>query len=325
MRGCRTMTKARPALFLILLVVGVVFLQSFHLQAQGQAVTPLVRIDPPQTINLNVGDNFTIYVWVDNASGVEAAQVQFTYDLTVLNVTDVEEGPFLKSVGSTIVAQNYAAPISDTVGEVYYASAGISLRTASGSGILLNVTFTVLSEGSVQFHLIHYDASVVTRPGTYFADINSNIAVPNLSDGFYGSPMSFTASQNLLPIGDTVTLSGKISGSLSANIANVDLMYKPLLNSNWTHLASPAVNGSGYFSYQWTSSEDGAFEFQVNFSYAGKITNGTSVEVIVEPRLQGYGNYVIYAGFGFVAFIVAAAIILHVRSSRRLAAEKPPI
>jgi hypothetical protein len=285
-----------------------------------------VRIDPPQTFSSNIGDNFTIHVWVDNASGVEGVQVQFTYDLRVLNVTGVEEGPFMESVGSTIVAQNYAAPVSDTVGEVYYASAGVSGRTVSGSGILLNVTFMVISEGASQFHLIPYSYAVGNgNPGAYLLDINSNIVVPNLTDGFYGSPVSFTASQTLVNVGDTVTLNGKVSGSLAGNITSVDLAYKPLLNGNWANLASVPANGSGYFSYQWTSSENGLFEFQVSFSYAGKITNGTVVEVIVQPRLEGYGIYVIYAVFGFIAFIVAAVIILHVRSIRKLAAEKPPI
>jgi hypothetical protein len=317
------MTKVRPALFLILLMVGLVFLQSFHLQAQGQAATPLVRIDPPQISGLGVGDNFTIYVWVDNAYQVEAAQVQFTYDLTVLKAVEVVEGPFMESVGATIVAQKYAAPISDTLGEVYYASAGISYQTASGSGILLNVTFTVLSEGSSQFHLIHYLATG-TNPGTFFADINSNVAVPNLIDAFYGSPISLTASQTLFDVGETITLSGKVSGSLTGSITSGELVYKSL-NGNWADLGSISVNSSGYFSYQWTAIENGAFEFQISFSSAGKMTNSTVVEVIVQPRLQGYGNYVLYAGLGFLVFIVAAVIILHVRSSRKLSAEKPPI
>jgi hypothetical protein len=320
------LTKAGPALFLILLAIGLVFLQSFHLQAMGQAATPLVRIDPPQTFSGNIGDNFTIYVWVDNASGVEAAQVQFTYDLNVLNVTSVDEGPFLQSVGATIVAQHYAAPISDALGEVYYASAGISGNTASGSGILLNVTFTVLAEGASQFHLIpYYYAAGSTNPGTYFLDINSAITVGDLTDGFYGSPISFTASQTLVSIGDTVTLNGQVSGTLARNITSIDVTYKPLLSENWAELASISTNGSGYFSYPWTSTENGAFEFQVSFNYAGKITNGTVVEVIVQQRLQGYGNNLIYAISGFIAFIIAAVIILHVRSARKLAAAKPPI
>ena len=323
MKRCRTMTKAKPALFLILLVACLVFLQSFQFQARGQAATPLVRIDPPQTSNLDIGDNFTIYAWVDNAANVEAAQVQFTYDLTVLNATSVEEGPFLESVGSTIIAQSYAAAISDTLGEVYYASAGISGQTASGSGILLNVTFTVLSAGSSQFHLIPYAAGG-NQPGTYFTDINSNVIVPNLTDAFYGSPVSFTASQTLFSVGQTITLSGKVSGSLEGNITSVELTYAPL-NGKWADLASLTANSSGYFSYQWTPSENGAFEFQVSFNSAGKITNSTAVEVIVQPTLKGYGIYVLYAIAGFIVFIAAVVIILHVRTSRRLAAEKPPI
>jgi len=295
MKGRRTMTKAKPALFLILLVAGLVFLQSFHFQAQGQAATPLVRIDPPQVSNLDVGDNFTVYVWVDNASNVEAAQVQFTYDRTVLNADEVVEGPFLPSVGPTIVAQSYAAPVegSETLGEVYYASAGVSYRTASGSGIFLNVTFTVLSEGASQLHLIPYVAGEIYNPGTYFTDINSNVAVPNLTDAFYGSPVSLMVSNTLPYFGDTVTLSGKVSGTAAGNVTSVALQYKPVLASSWTDLASLKVDSSGQFSYQWTPTGSGAFEFQVSFMLAGKTITSSVAEVIVQTRLHGYAIYVL--------------------------------
>ena len=318
------MTKTKTALFLALLVVGLVFSQSFHLQAQGQASTPLVRIDPQQTNNLNIGDNFTIYVWVDNAVNIEATQVQFTYDLTVLEAFDVVEGPFMESVGQTIVAQSYAAPVagSGTLGEVFFADAGVSYKTASGSGILVNVTFTVLSQGSQQFHLLPYDASSTT--GTVLQDINSNNVIPNLQDAFYGSPVSLTASNTLPYVGQTVTLSGKVSGSTAGNITSGDLRYGPL-GGNWADLGSLNIDSSGDFSYQWTPTKDGAFQFQISFIYNGKTTNSTVLEVVVQPSLHGYGIYVLYALVGLIIFICAAAIILHVRTSRRLAAEKPPI
>ena len=318
------MTKTTTALFLVLLVVGLVFLQSFHLQAQGQAVTPLVRIEPVQEGNLNPGENFTIYVWVDNASNVEAAQVQFTYDRTVLNASELAEGPFLPSVGLTIIGQLYAAPVagSDTLGEVYYASAGTSYKTASGSGILLNATFTVLTQGSQQFHLLTYTPSTTT--GTVLSDINMNNEIPTLQDGFYGSPVSLRVSQTILDVGSVLTLSGEVSGSSAGNVSSVGLQYEPL-GGNWTDLATLQTDSSGQFSYQWTPTENGAFEFQISFIYNNRTSNSASVEVIVQPQLRGYGIEVLYAFVGLLVVVTAASIILHVRTSRKKAAEKPPI
>jgi hypothetical protein len=316
------MSKKKSAPLLILLVMGLTLFSSVHAQAQ---TGPVVRITPPQIETVSIGDNFTIYVWVDNAVGVEGAQVQLTYDLTVLNATQVVEGPFLQSAGSTIVSQQYSKPISETEGEVYYSSAITSGATASGSGALLNVTFTVLSEGSVHFHLIPFSPVVQEGyPGTYFLDIQFNEITPNLVDGFYGSPVSLTAYPTLINVGDSVTLSGKVSGSYVANITSVDLLYAPA-GGSWVDLGPVATNSSGYFSTQWKSSEKGVFKFQVTFTFAGKASNSTILDVVVQPSLQGYGVFVLYACVGVLAFIVALAIVMRVRTGRKQSAEPPLI
>jgi len=318
------MIKARPTLLLILLVLGLIFLQSFHLQAQGQTAAPVVSIIPSQTQTLPIGTNFTVYVQVTGASQVEGVQVQFTYDPSVLQCVSVIEGPFMLSVGQTIVAQSTFASITDTLYEVEYASAGISGNTASGSGILLNVTFTVISEGASALNLITYYPGG-QYPGTYFEDINNNVEtpLPNLSDGYYGSPVSLTTSATLPTVGQSIMLSGKVGGSLTGNITSVDLAYEPM-NGNWTALATLPANGSGFFSYQWTPNMSGVFEFQISFNFTGKTTYSSALQIVVQPSLHGYGLYVLYALLGIVVFIAAASIVLHVRNSRIRSAEKPP-
>ena len=319
------MGKAKGVLFLTLLVLSLVFfMQSFHAQAQNQTGTPVVSIDPAQTENLAVNSNFTIYVRVDSAVGIEGAQVQFTYDLTVLNATQVVEGPFLPSAGPTIVAQQEAERITSIVGAVNYSSAITSGATASGSGILLNVTFTVLSEGSAHFHLIPF-SPFGHYPGTYFLDIQFNNIVPSLVDGFYGSPVSLTAYPSMITVGDSTTLSGSVSGSSIANITSVDIMYRPQ-GGSWADLGTVSTNGSGYFLRQWTSSESGVFEFQVAFTLNGKITNSSILDVIVQPGFgQGSGIIVLYAGVGVLIFIVAAAMVMRVRRGGKQSEEPPPI
>lgn len=175
---------------------------------------PTAGISPESITVLQVDDNFTVYVTVDNAVAVGAAQVQMTYDPTVLNVTEVSEGPFLQSAGSTAVAQSYAEENLESQppkGEVYYSSAIIgtgALTGASGSGILLNVTFRVVSVGSSVLHLLSYNEGT-GGSGTYFIHINSDLSqaevIPNLEDGFYGSAPAYSLTTNTFRNGVSVT------------------------------------------------------------------------------------------------------------------------
>jgi hypothetical protein len=113
-------------------------------------------------------------------------------------------------------------------------------------------------------------------------------------DGFYGSPVSLTAYPTIITVGDSLTLSGSVSGSSMANITSVDIMYRPQ-GGSWADLETVSTNGSGYFSRQWTSSESGVFEFQVAFTLNGKITNSSILDVVVEPGFgQGSGIIVLY-------------------------------
>jgi hypothetical protein len=210
----------------VILLLGGLVLSSRVLsgEAQTRSVVSIsgsdIRNDVQQVRALNVGDNFTVYVWVDKLVGALAAQVQFTYDRTVLNATSIQEGPFLPSFGPTIIPQSYAVPISDTLGEVYFSSAMTTNTSASGSGVLLNVTFTVLSEGSSKLHLLPFFPSG-NCPGTYFIDMNLNSIVPNLGDGFYNTPVPSIHDVAVISVMPSKTVAGRgYPMDLSVIVAN---------------------------------------------------------------------------------------------------------
>ena len=224
---------------------------------------PAVRISPESITILQVDDNFTVFVTVDNVVAVGAAQVQLTYDPSVVNVTEVAEGPFLQSAGPTAVAQLYADENLQSLppkGEVYYASAIIStealLTGASGNGVLLNVTFRVVSEGSTQLHLLSYNEGT-GRSGTYFIHLNSDLSqvevIPNLEDGYYGSPpncsLSISTFKNDVSVTSNVTLSD--SNMTMVQRANtVSSRSWPLANGTYYVQASNSQNGFVYVSEQ---------------------------------------------------------------------------
>jgi hypothetical protein len=311
------MGKAKPFLFLGLVVLGLILVsQSFRVQAQASSGL-VVRIDPQQIGSLGINDNFTVYVWLDNAVGVEGAQMQFVYDPTVLNVTQVLEGPFLPSAGPTALAQAYAVEnlgSTPPTGEVFYSSAITSGATASGNGILLNVTFRVVSGGASDIRLLAYKAGTGGE-GTYFVNLNFEETIPTLENGYYGTPVSLSARPEVINLGQNTTLSGRVTGSAAVNVSSVKFEYLEG-GGNWTDFVSLPVDSSGSFSIQWPGAQEGDFAFRVSFVMEGK-TGYSSAATVTVVNIVSHEGYV-YAGLiALVVVIVTVVAVQYIRIRRR--------
>lgn len=95
-------------------------------------------------VNVNVSDVQDLWGWeIDN----------ITFNSKVLNLTQVEEGSFLKSSSSTffISTGNSASGNGGVIASTVCAFS--QNTTVSGSGVLLSLKFDVLSEGSSQITL----------------------------------------------------------------------------------------------------------------------------------------------------------------------------
>jgi len=139
----------------IIVVLFVIFLSSgFPLhQAMGQS-TATVSVQMTTTSILNKGDNFTVNINVTNVIGLAAWQVVLFYPSSVLNGTQVEEGPFLMTGGSTTFLVN---PFTDnynaTYGILIVGDTLLGNANVNGSGTLANVTFTAVATGPCVLHL----------------------------------------------------------------------------------------------------------------------------------------------------------------------------
>jgi parallel beta-helix repeat protein len=163
--------------------------------ADGTSI-PEVSILPQNIVGFHYGDTFTVSVEVENApppnstyDGVFAAEVHFLYNPQVLNATNVTEGTFLTSVRPTLVAQldsetNWTA--RPPTAEVSYAASLTDEPPpdASGTGILLNVTFQVVSDYSTDLDLVPYIAGS-GEAGTYFLTRDSVEVIPTLQNASY--------------------------------------------------------------------------------------------------------------------------------------------
>lgn len=141
-----------------------------------------VSFDPTQVNELATGEEFTVDVTIADISDLYGWQINVTFNPTVLNVVKIGEGPLLKTVAKTMMPKT----IDNTHGFVMAAAAFVPPNPpagASGSGILANITFSVMSSGG---STLHFDETL-----TYFRTLQGESVVPIegvvREDGTYGS------------------------------------------------------------------------------------------------------------------------------------------
>jgi hypothetical protein len=105
----------------------------------------------PLIFRKSQGASFTINVSVEEVVDLYAFDISLYYNTTLLDALSIAEGPFLKSVGSTIAI---VTEINETAGRVRY---GLSLLGApsgvNGSGTLFTITFLSSTEATGQSSL----------------------------------------------------------------------------------------------------------------------------------------------------------------------------
>jgi parallel beta-helix repeat protein len=162
----------------------------FYVRSVAAQTNPKIRIEPVQIMKVPVGETFTVNVTVEDCVNVYAVQVYIRYDPDVLEAVSILEGPFLPSFGSTLLLLNKTKEDLEATppyAEVRFVDVLLGdVPGANGSGLLFNVTFRVISDGSSHLHFVEY-VPKSGGDGTYFMDSNLNEIYPELYDGFYGT------------------------------------------------------------------------------------------------------------------------------------------
>jgi len=150
-----------------------------------QLISTTLFIDPPES-RANPGATFTITINVGNVYDLFAWEVKLSWNSTLLNVTDVIEGPFLKvQPAGTYFAFRRSENIPGVGTEGYiviYCTTIGEYKGVSGSGILASVTFLVEDHGTSILDLydtILIDSKWVVQPGP------KNFITHTTEDGFF--------------------------------------------------------------------------------------------------------------------------------------------
>lgn len=115
-----------------------------------------VYVDPEES-TVKLCQTFKIDVNVADVSGLQGFDFCLSYDTTILDGLEVEEGSFMASFGLTIVAyKEIDDDYKPTVGRIWFAVALLGDAFADGSGTLATITFnaTALGESELDLHSI---------------------------------------------------------------------------------------------------------------------------------------------------------------------------
>jgi hypothetical protein len=243
----------------------------------------------PDVNSVAPGESFNVTINIANAQNVYSWMINLTWDPTVLNVTSVQEGTFLKREVYTTIFHPFIYNDAGYIMAVCVLQGQPRSASASGDGTLVTVTFSVEDRGSTAIHL-HYtelrDYDVMELPHT-------------VKHGYFAYPIA-----KLLLDPPSVVNSSLISGStfnVNISILDVEDLYSWMFYLTWdpTVLNVTNVQEGNFLSQQdaQTTAFDVAYPEAgtvcVNCTLVGQpivTANGNGTLATIEFIVRDYGN-----------------------------------
>jgi len=120
----------------------------------------------PSTIEVSIGEVFTINITILNVADLYAWDLRLYYRNDVLNATEIVEGAFLETAGETFF---WVFDLNDAYNATHGRVSVICLLTgsvpgASGNGTLATITFRPVGEGNTTLNI--YSTYLLNSDGT---------------------------------------------------------------------------------------------------------------------------------------------------------------
>ena len=258
---------------------------------------PTVHVDPP---SIETTEPFSVYINITNMDDLYSWELNVTYDTAVLTATDVAEGSFLSSGGSTY----FNKTINDAEGWVYaYCTLQGDVPGVTGNGILATISFSPDAGGEsvLDLHdtkLVEYDyvsKQTYLYPPYYIGEVDGyvkiTLAVPT---GSIAGTVTDTSTE--LPIaGASVTAVGPETRS-TTTAADGTYLLADVLTGDYTVTASatgyhdqtkPATVTEGV-----TTTVDFALELIPTVGWInGTVTDADTLDPIAGATVEADGNF----------------------------------
>jgi hypothetical protein len=117
--------------------------------------TSTALVVEPQSVQGTTGQFFTVNVSISNVADLYGWQIELSWNSSLLNATNVTEGPMLKSSGNSTffspAVNNAAGNLSALCTRLL--SFGSNATGVSGHGTLMTVQFEVIGSGACDLNL----------------------------------------------------------------------------------------------------------------------------------------------------------------------------
>ena len=114
------------------------------------STTSTIKVDSAtqQFPSAHVGDTIQVNITISNVQNLWAWDLpNIRFDPTILNLTQINEGPFLQQAGQTVFIWASSASYAIGQGDIPDTSDTLlSVASASGSGVLATLVFQVLAQ-----------------------------------------------------------------------------------------------------------------------------------------------------------------------------------
>jgi hypothetical protein len=194
----------------------------------------VISISPPEQ-TLNAGQTVTLDILIDTGSTeIRGWQGGVFFDADMLECTNVTEGGFLKTFGST--ASPFDSPEIDNVnGQVNmfcYVAASEVAGGVSGSGVLCTLSFMVKPEAEGPTDISPIDFIVADAADLEIEDVTLNSGTVNINPIFPGVTLGISSSVSSVYTGGTFDLTVRVNtDDLNSLGAGLSLTYNPAMVS----------------------------------------------------------------------------------------------
>ena len=134
------------------------------------AVDPALIEDP----SLIPSSSFAINVTIVNATNLFSFEFRLSYSPEIIEATEIQEGTFLNSTGTTSILKN---EINNTLGFVLFSVGLTAPPGANGNGILSTIVFQVLANGT----------STLTLSDIVLKDPDDQVLTFTKTDGYFSN------------------------------------------------------------------------------------------------------------------------------------------
>ena len=164
---------------LVFIVGGLLAFTIFTNTVLGQINQANVCVNPV-TQTVAVYDKVTVTIRIDNTTDLYGFQLDVGFDPAVLRLDLIEEGNFLSSGGTTI---GFNGSINNTKGTLtgFFYTLIQPIPGVTGSGVLANLTFTALANGTSNIELSN--VKLVNSAITVIPDnsVNGSVTVEHVT------------------------------------------------------------------------------------------------------------------------------------------------